>query len=135
MRPPASGCSTSGGVTIILANDTGGAPADVKINGNFNLNITAPTSGPTAGIALFQDRVSGPGCSNKINGGSTSNITGAIYFPTNAIEYTGGSSTGGAVCTQLIAYTITFKGNSSFNSNCGSAGTKTIDMTNGTLVQ
>jgi hypothetical protein len=86
-------------------------------------------------IALFQDRVSCPGCSNKINGGSTSNITGAIYFPTNAIEYTGGSATGGAVCTQLIAYTITFKGNSSFNSNCNSAGTKTIDMTNGTLVQ
>ena len=86
-------------------------------------------------IALFQDRVRCPGCSNKINGGSTSNITGAIYFPTNAIEYTGGSATGGAVCTQLIAYTITFKGNSSFNSNCNSAGTQTIDMTNGTLVQ
>jgi hypothetical protein len=132
--PPSSGCGTTGGVTIILANDTGGAPADVKINGNFTLNLTAPTTGSTAGIALFQDRVSCPGCGNKINGGSSSNITGAIYFPTNAIEYSGGSSTGGAVCTQLIAYTITFKGNSTFNSNCNSAGTKTINFTNGTLV-
>ena len=132
--PPSSGCGTTGGVTIILANDTGGAPADVKINGNFTLNLTAPTTGPTAGIALFQDRVSCPGCGNKINGGSSSNITGAIYFPTNAIEYSGGASTGGAVCTQLIAYTITFKGNSTFNSSCNSAGTKTINFTNGTLV-
>jgi Flp pilus assembly protein TadG len=132
--PPSSGCNTTGGVTIILANDTGGAPADVKINGNFTLNLTAPTTGPTAGIALFQDRVSCPGCGNKINGGSSSNITGAIYFPTNAVEYAGGASTGGAVCTQLIAYTITFKGNSTFNSNCNSAGTKTINFTNGTLV-
>jgi Flp pilus assembly protein TadG len=133
--PPTSGCATTGGVTIILANDTGGAPPDITVNGNFTLNITAPTSGPTAGIALFEDRVSCPSCGNKINGGSTSNITGAIYFPNNAVNYTGGSSTGGAVCTQLIAYTITFKGNSTFNSNCGSAGTKPIDSTNGTLVQ
>ena len=133
--PPSSGCGgTSGGVTIILSNDNGGAPADVKINGNFNLTITAPTSGAYSGIALFQDRLACAGCSNKINGGSTSNITGAIYFPTNAVEYAGGASAGGAVCTQLIAYTITFKGNSTFNSNCNSAGTKTINFTNGTLV-
>jgi Flp pilus assembly protein TadG len=132
--PPSSGCGTTGGVTIILSNDNGGAPADVKINGNFNLTITAPTSGAYSGIALFQDRIACAGCSNKINGGSSSNITGAIYFPTNAVEYAGGASTGGAVCTQLIAYTITFKGNSTFNSNCNSAGTKTINFTNGTLV-
>jgi hypothetical protein len=132
--PPSSGCATTGGVTIILANDTGGAPADITVNGNFNLNITAPTTGPTAGIALFQDRVSCPGCGNKLNGGSSSNITGAIYFPTNAVSYSGSSATGGAVCTQLIAYTITLKGNSTFNSNCSSAGTKQLNTTNGTLV-
>jgi hypothetical protein len=106
----------------------------VTINGNFNLNITAPTTGPTAGIALFQDRLACASCSNKLNGGSTQNITGAIYFPTNAIEYSGGASTGGPVCTQLIAYTITFKGNSTFNSSCNSAGTKQINAVNGTLV-
>jgi Flp pilus assembly protein TadG len=126
-NPPAT-------TTSLLANDTGGAPADITVNGNFNLNITAPTTGPTAGIALFQDRVSCPGCGNKLNGGSSSNITGAIYFPTNAVSYSGGSATGGAVCTQLIAYTITFKGNSTFNSNCSSAGTKQLNTTNGTLV-
>jgi hypothetical protein len=114
---------------------SGGSPRDVSIAANAILNLVAPTTGPTAGIALFQDRVACAGCGNKIDGGSTSNITGAIYFPTNAVEYTGGSSAGGAVCTQLIAYTITFKGNSTFNSNCGSAGTKTINTTNGTLVQ
>ena len=133
--PPSSGCSTTGGVTIILANDTGGAPPDITVNGNFTLNITAPTTGSTAGLALFEDRVACSSCGNKINGGSTSNITGAIYFPNNSINYTGGSSTGGAVCTQLIAYQITFKGNSTFNSNCSSAGTKTIDSTGGRLVE
>jgi hypothetical protein len=133
--PPSSGCGgASGGVTIILSNDNGGAPADVVINGNFDVNLQAPSSGSYSGIALFQDRFACASCKNKINGGSTSNITGAIYFPTNAVEYAGGASAGGAQCTQLIAYTITFKGNSTFNSNCNSAGTKTINFTNGTLV-
>ena len=133
--PPSSGCGgTSGGVTIILSNDNGGAPADVVINGNFNVNLQAPSSGSYSGIALFQDRLACAGCKNKINGGSTSNITGAVYFPTNAVEYAGGVAAGGAQCTQLIAYTITFKGNSTFNSSCNSAGTKTINFTNGTLV-
>ena len=125
--------NATGGVTIILTNHTGGSPADVNIAGNAAVNLVAPTTGSTAGIALFQDRVSCSSCSDAIAGGSSLNITGAIYFPNNAVTFTGGSATG-AQCTQLIAYTITFKGNSAFNSTCGSAGTKTISATNGTLV-
>ena len=127
--------NTTGGVTIVLANDvSGGAPADVKINGNFNVNLTAPTTGPTAGIALFQDRVSCASCSNSVNGGSSQSITGVIYFPSNSITYAGGASTGGPVCTKLVAKTISFKGNSTFNTNCSSSGTGTISYTNGRLV-
>ena len=122
-------------MTIVLANDvSGGAPADVKINGNFNVNLTAPTTGPTAGIALFQDRVSCASCSNSVNGGSSQSITGVIYFPSNSITYAGGASTGGPVCTKLVAKTISFKGNSTFNTNCSSSGTGTISYTNGRLV-
>jgi hypothetical protein len=28
-------------------------------------------------------------CSNSLGGGSTQNITGALYFPNNAVSYTG----------------------------------------------
>jgi hypothetical protein len=127
--------NTTGGVTIVLANDvSGGAPADITINGNFTVNLTAPTSGTTKGIAFFEDRVACAGCSNKVNGGSSQSITGVIYFPKNNITYSGGASTGGPVCTKLVANTISFKGNSSFNSSCTSSGTGTINYTNGTLV-
>jgi hypothetical protein len=36
---------------------------------------------------------------------------------------------------QLIAYTLKFSGNSTFNSNCGAAGTSTIGSTSNQLVE
>ena len=130
---------TSGGVTIVLANGSNG-PGIINIGGQATVNMTAPTSGTTAGIAVFQARTTcsgngngNNGCSAALQGGGTQNITGAIYFPSNAISYSGGSSTG-SQCTQLIADTIQFTGGSTFNSNCASAGTQTINSTNGTLV-
>ena len=69
-----------------------------------------------------------------MQGGGTQNITGAIYFPKSTISYSGGASTGGAQCTQLVADKITFTGGSTFNSNCSSVGTRTISYTNGSLV-
>jgi len=127
--------NTTGGVTIVLSNDvSGGAPADIKINGNFTVNLTAPTSGTTKGIALYQDRVACAGCSNLVNGGSSQSITGVIYFPSNSITYAGGASTSGPICTKLVANTISFKDNSTFNTNCSSSGTGTINYTNGQLV-
>jgi len=65
-------------------------------------------------------------------GGTNFNVTGALYFPKNDVNFAGGSSTG-SNCTQLIANTITLSGGSQFNSTCTSAGTKTIAYTNGTL--
>lgn len=134
--PPSTGCSTSGGVTIFLTNHTtSGSPADISFAANSVVNITAPTSGSLSGLALFQDRVACSSCSNSLGGGSTQNITGAIYFPKNTVTYNGGASTGGAVCTQLIANKLTFSGNSNLSSTCGSAGTATINVTSSQLVE
>jgi hypothetical protein len=136
------GTNTSGGVTIVLMNDVStGNPATVNFAANSVVNLTAPTSGTTSGIALFQDRVTCSGnsnaCSNTLGGGGTQNIQGAIYFPNNSVTYQGGASSGSlaATCTQFIAYQITFNGNSNFSSNCASAGTKTIYVTSSQLVE
>jgi Flp pilus assembly protein TadG len=134
--PPSSGCSSTGGVTIVLTNHTtSGNPADIDFGANSTVNITAPTTGSLAGLAIFQDRRACGSCSATLIGGSSQNITGAIYFPDNSVQYGGGATTGGAVCTQLIAYQITFKGNSKFNSSCSSAGTKPILVTTSQLVE
>ena len=138
---PNAGCPTndrSGGVTLVFVNSSGN-PGAPTVNGSAVINMVAPTSGTTSGIAMFQQRTTCTGngsnsCNANLAGGGTQNINGAIYFPNNAISYSGGSSTAGYQCTQLIADTITFAGGSTFASQCQGSGTQQISATNGTLV-
>jgi hypothetical protein len=128
----------TGGVTLVFVNSSGN-PGAPTVNGSAVVNMVAPTSGATSGIAMFQQRTTCTGngsnsCNANLAGGGTQNINGAIYFPNNAISYSGGSSTAGYQCTQLIADTISYTGGSTFNSQCSSSGTQTINATNGTLV-
>src|SRR5258708_9870690 len=102
----------SGGVTIIFTNDSGGNPGIANIASNATINLTAPTTGPTAGVALFQDRLicngngnNNNGCNNSVSGGTNNGITGAIYFPKSAVTYTRGNSTPCLQCTPLITDT------------------------------
>jgi hypothetical protein len=62
-----------------------------------------------------------PTATEKFNGGSTENITGAIYAPTGQVEYAGGASTTTG-CTQIVALTVTFTRNASFGNSCTNSG-------------
>jgi len=129
--------STFGGVTypvtIVLTGPTGNY-ATVNISGGANITLTAPTSGPLTGLAFYQDRnapvvnsTNTATTTNSFSGGTTMNITGAIYFPNQLVNYTGGAAIGSASaasCTQLVAYTIKIGGATNFqHNNCSSIGT------------
>jgi Flp pilus assembly protein TadG len=143
----ASANVTANGVTFVLTGNNSLAPgagyATVKINGGAALSLIAPTTGPTAGMALWQDAgapfASNATCGNgnaqnKINGGSLQLITGAIYFPNQSVCYNGNSSTtlgAAGSCTQLIARTLDFTGNSKIrgdNTSCGGTGITAISI-------
>lgn len=111
------------GVTIVLTSTTS-QYGTVSISGGSTVNLTAPTVGDTAGIAIFQDRNAPQTGSDSFSGGTTQNITGAIYFPNQPVTFSGGTTTGGARCTQLIAYRITFNGNANLNSDCIGTGVR-----------
>jgi hypothetical protein len=99
--------------TIVLTNKDASSPiGHIKVNASSNINITAPTSGTYKGIAIFQDRRA-PDCNscNKVNGNSGSIIQGAIYFPSQELEYNG-SGTTAAICTMFVARRLYFSGNS-----------------------
>jgi hypothetical protein len=107
------------GVTFYLTDSFSG----VTINGNVDLNLSAPTSGPTKGLVFYADRAFGSGdLTNKINGGSSTVINGALYFPTTKLEYSGGSNTS-ATYTAIVAYDIKFTGNSYFAADPNGAHT------------
>lgn len=130
------------GVTIVLTGSTSGSPhwATATINAGATVNISAPTSGSTKGLAIMQDR-NAPNCTgsscNKIAGGGSQNITGAIYFPNQALKFAGNSSSssGGSTCTQLVGYELDFTGTSNLStSGCGSAGTTAFGSPTATMV-
>ena len=125
------------GVTIVLTSSDGtstgtwNSGSGVSLTGTGSISITAPTTGTYAGIAFYGDRrfsCTGPSC-NVFAGGNAQNITGAVYFPTQDVKYAGGAASGAAgaaPCSQLIAYDITFTGDSNFSLNCSGYGTKSI---------
>jgi hypothetical protein len=113
------------GVTLVFTSSNGRNYASATINGGANVNLSAPTSGPTAGIVLFGDRNMTADTAFKLNGGSTELFDGAIYLPKADVSFAGGaSSTNG--CLQLIANKVTFVGNANFAVNCEGKGTRAI---------
>jgi hypothetical protein len=99
------------GVTIYL--DAG---SQVQMNGNAQVNLSAPTSGPYAGILFFGDRDAAGG-SNKLNGNLASNMTGNVYFPTQEVTYQG-NFTGVNGCMHIVADTVVWTGNATVNVDC-----------------
>jgi len=130
---------TGTGVTVVLTGNSTTGYGNVKINGAGNVSLTAPTSGDLQGIVFYQDRAAPYSTLpqiNQINGGSNINITGAIYFPNQLVDYSGGTTQGSAQCTQLVAYAINFSGNAALNySGCDSAGVGKIGVTWAMLVE
>lgn len=119
---------TGTGVTLIFTSSTGSNWATATINGNATVNLTAPIGGPTAGIVVFGDRQIPTGTAFKFNGGSSQYLGGAIYVPTGAISYAGGS-TSSTNCTKIIGNTVEFTGSSDLAINCSGLPTKSFGAT------
>jgi Flp pilus assembly protein TadG len=105
------------GCTIVMTNSSSTSNPSIgtiSSNASATNNITAPQTGPFAGIAIYQDRrASDCNSCNKVNGGSNSTITGALYFPSQPLWYNGGNGTT-ATCTMIVARRVTFTGNNYF---------------------
>ena len=117
------------GVTFIMTDG-------LSSGGGSTLNLSAPTSGPTAGLLFGSNLPPGPNDSNivQFDGNSTQNLTGAIYMPNSSVTITGSTnwpndSTDGTSlsnCLISVAQSVTFAGSSSFAaSGCASFGVPT----------
>jgi Flp pilus assembly protein TadG len=122
------------GVTLVFTGYGTNHWGTASIGSNANVNLTAPTSGPTQGIVIYGDRNMQPGTAFSLTGGSTQSFTGAIYLPQAALSYSGGNGTTTS-CTKIIADTVTFTGNSNVQVNCAGLGTATIGTQTAQLVE
>jgi hypothetical protein len=110
---------TGTGVTIFLASGS-----HVSINGNATVQLSAPTTGTYAGILMMGDR-NGVGGKNIVNGTAASQLTGAIYFAKDEVDYLGNfSGTNG--CTQVVADTVQWSGSTQIAADCTGLGLRTI---------
>ena len=95
--------------------------AGLKMNGGAEISITAPSTGPYARIAMYQDHRAAIGNTIRFNGGSGSVFNGAVYFPQAYFEYNGGADMR-AQCLQLVARRLDFRGNGKITNNCTPGG-------------
>ena len=103
------------GVTLVF-----GPNATLGNVTNGSVEIEAPKSGAMRGIAMTSSR--GLVGDLKFAGQSSLSVTGAIYLPGINLTYRGGA--GATECTQIIANTVDFSGNSALKMNCAAYGVK-----------
>ena len=114
-RANATADISGNGVTFFMTNN-----ATVDINGSAHLDLKAPTSGTYKGVLFYGDRDNDYD-TNKFNGNASSSLTGAMYFPSQDVQFLGNFS-GDNGCMRIVAATIKFTGSSEMNADCTAEG-------------
>jgi Flp pilus assembly protein TadG len=97
------------GVTILL---TGNSNTRITNQAGANFDVSAPKTGPFAGIVIGQDPSSVPTKQNEIIGGGYLRFNGILYFPAQPLKITGNGEIGSdSPQFAIIADTITIEGN------------------------
>ncbi|WGR95587.1 hypothetical protein MTX20_17625 [Bradyrhizobium sp. ISRA435] len=121
-------------MTLVFTGSASNGWATANIGSNAIVNLTAPASGPTAGIVMYGDRSMTTGTTFSLQGGGSQNFGGAIYLPKANLQFSGGNGTTSS-CTQVIADTIALTGSSNLQVNCAALGGSTIGTTTAQLVE
>jgi len=118
------------GVTFFL---TGGAK--LTMNGGATSALSAPTDpdDPYQGVLIYADPADAD-IQHTLNGDSATSFTGALYFPTSDVTYSGTNEEDLDSCTLLIADEIEFTGNNFFGSNCTALGVETAETAQVVLI-
>lgn len=123
-----NGCQITGTNVTIYLTGSGTNWASMSFAGNGYLNINAPTDTYVSahpsfkgieGVAIFGDRnapCTSSSCTSTVvfSGNATENINGVIYLPHQTVTLNGNGASP-PFCSQLIAYSATLHGNSSFS--------------------
>ncbi|MDB5359882.1 MAG: hypothetical protein JWO51_1179 [Rhodospirillales bacterium] len=115
--------NATGGVTLVIQGNYA-----INLGNNAQINITAPTSGPYAGIAIFGDRNGTKTVQQTFSNNTQLNIQGAIYFPNQIIQFDNNVGSGPSACTQVIGRIVNMQNNVQLGSNCAGTGTIAIPI-------
>ena len=113
-------------LTIVFTGSSSGGYTHAP-TGSGTLDITPPTTGPWAGVAIYQDPSLTAGVDISAAGNSpTWNITGLVYLPHASVTLSGAvnKSSNGQSCFVLVVDNLLINGTGSILSHggCASAG-------------
>jgi hypothetical protein len=119
-------------VTLVFSGNSGSythAPTDNTNGSGGKLDLTAPSSGPWSGVAIYQDPSLTSGLDVSAAGNSpTWNISGLVYMPHASVTLKGAidKGTAGKSCLVLVADNFTISGTAGILKTdigqCGQAG-------------
>jgi len=105
------GSATGQGVTFF--NTSNGHPYGPVTITVAQVDLSASTSGPLAGVLFFQDRTIKSSLPNTLLESSSAQLNGAMYFPTTAVLYSGGNASAGP--TIIIANSVNVSGSTTLH--------------------
>jgi len=105
------------GVTFYNTSGAGYTYGAISLAGGATIQLSAPVTDSLAGILVFQDRSIVGGVASTIAGGANSFFTGALYFPTTSLSYSGGS---GNDYTIIVAKQLICTGGTRLNNDYSS---------------
>jgi hypothetical protein len=101
---------------------TGAASINANGGGNqvSNINLSAPTTGPYAGVLMYQDPLdtntgSGPNSGPTLGGDDNSFFQGALYFPKDQLTFFGNTTSTGVKIGIVVADSLALSGNPTVN--------------------
>ncbi len=116
---------TGTGVMIYNTKSGTGTYGSVTLSGNGAISLTAPSTGPYAGILIFQDRANPKALT--FSGNAMQGITGTIYAPAAQLAESGNAQIGSTSNpVSIIVDTLTISGNSVANTVTLSSPTGTV---------
>ena len=98
----ARGLDSGVGVTIYITGS-----AEFILNSDSHAELSAQTTGPLAGVVIFQDPNVADGTVHLFNSDTTSYLVGTVYLPNGKVMINSGSTLGGpAAFTSFVAKTF-----------------------------
>ena len=105
------------GVTLVIDGNY-----TMSVGNNVTLNLTAPASGATAGIAMASIRTATSTVTQDFSNNVTVNLTGAMYFPNQILQFDNNATLNAPTCGQLVARIINIQNNANLKTSCNGTG-------------
>jgi Flp pilus assembly protein TadG len=122
--------NATAGVTLVINGNFA-----MNVGNNLNISIVAPTSGATAGIAIASIRTASSSVTQLFANNAILNLTGALYFPNQILQFDNNSTINTPTCGQLIARKISIQNNANLKTICAGTGVTPVTAGGAQLVE